>query len=93
MTRKSTIYLAVVAMLAGGFSYSCLAQSKSKNKSYNSNSYPAKQKAVRHVKNQTGGRVLDVKQQSSGNNNVWRVKFLKDGKIQYMDVAPQSAND
>ena len=83
----------LVAMFMGGFSYGCLAQSKPQKKFQNSNSYPAKQKAVHHVKNETGGRVLDVKQRSSGNGNVWRVKFLKDGKIQYMDVAPQSFSD
>ncbi len=90
MTRKLTIYSLFVTLILGGFSYGCLAQSKPQNQSNKLNSYPAKQKAVHHVKNETGGRVLDVKQHKG---KFWRVKFLKDGKIQYMDVAPQSFSD
>ena len=62
------------------------AQSKSKN-----NPMPTKEKAVHHVKQETGGRILDVKQRSlKSGRNVWRVKFLKEGRIQFMDVAPQT---
>ncbi len=62
------------------------AQSKSKLKSM-----PTKEKAVHHVKQETGGRILDVKQRSlESGANVWRVKFLKEGRIQFMDVAPHT---
>ncbi len=103
MTRKTTVFLTLLALISSGFSYGIFAQSKAniknininkaKLKSEELNSYPAKQKAVHHVKRETGGRVLDVKQRSSDSGKVWRVKFLKDGKIQYMDVAPQTSTD
>ena len=90
MTRKPSTFLILLAFLVSGFSYGALAQNKSKQKSEEENSYPSKQKAVHHVKRKTGGRVLDIKQRAG---KIWRVKFLKDGKIQYMDVAPQLATD
>ena len=66
-----------------------LAQSKSKSKSL-----PTKEKAVDHVKEKTGGRVLDVKQRSlESGANVWRVKILKEGHIQFIDVAPHTFSE
>lgn len=65
------------------------AQSKAKAKLM-----PTKEKAVHHVKQETGGRILDVKQRSlKSGDYVWRVKFLKEGRIQFMDVAPQTFTD
>ena len=73
-----TIFFSVTSVL--------FAQSKVKN-----NPLPTKEKAVHHVKQETGGRILDVKQRSlKSGDNVWRVKFLKEGRIQFMDVAPQT---
>ena len=91
MTGKSiTVTVLICAILSGAASLS-VAQSKSKNKS---KALPTKQKAVHHVKRETGGRILDVKQRllKSG-ANVWRVKFLKEGRIQFMDVPPQTSSE
>ena len=85
MGKLFTLSWVLFTILFGATS-ALFAQSKSKN-----NHLHTKEKAVHHVKQETGGRILDVKQrtQKSG-RNVWRVKFLKDGRIQFMDVAPQT---
>ena len=91
MTGKSiTTVVAACAFFMGAASVS-FAESSSKKKA---NSLPTKQKAVHKVKRETGGRILDVKQRllKSG-ANVWRVKFLKDGRIQFMDVPPQTSSE
>lgn len=75
----------VLTAVSYGVTPALFAQSKTKN-----NPLPPKEKAVYHVKQETGGRILDVKQLTKSGSAVWRVKFLKDGRIRYMDVAPQT---
>ena len=85
MVKLSTLSLILIALFFSAASV-LFAQSKPK-----SNALPTKEKAVHHVKQETGGRILDVKQRSlKSGGNVWRVKFLKEGRIQFMDVAPQT---
>ena len=85
MGKLFTISLILITITFSAASV-LFAQSKSKSKQM-----PTKEKAVHHVKQETGGRILDVKHTSTkSGGTVWRVKFLKDGRIQFMDVAPQT---
>lgn len=84
--RKLLTTSLIIFTISFGAASVLLAQSKSKSKTM-----PTKEKAVNHVKQETGGRILDVKQRPSKSGGyIWRVKFLKEGRIRFMDVAPHT---
>jgi len=84
----------VLLAICASFSASLFAQSNPANKNFQSTLLPTRQNAAHTVKKKTGGRILDVKKLSSQSGaQVWRVKFLKDGRIQFMDIATQASTD
>ena len=94
VVNRSTGIIFVLLALLASYSLNLLAQSSPTNKNFQSTLLPTRQNAAHKVKKQTGGRILDVKKQSSVSGGpVWRVKFLKDGRIQFMDVAPQASTE